>query len=125
MPGGSERRNGAVLNVGAVTMQLAIVIGGSGAVTSFKGFGATGVAKNGTGTYDITLNRKWGRVQCIHGSVQRAGAAAVLVPRTKATYTPSTTLQFETVVTAGTATDPASGDIIFLDVTFDDSNGIL
>lgn len=119
MPGGSEKRLPRCLNPGSVTMQLRITIGGSGAVTSTVGYGATGAAKNTTGVYDVTLDRKWGKVQSLKGSVIRA-AGANLTPILRADYSASTTLQFHTIIADGTSTEPSSGDIILLDVTFDD-----
>lgn len=122
MSGGSEKRDPKTLNIGAVTMQLRITIGASGAVTSTVGYGASSVAKNTTGVYDITLDRAWGKVQHLNGSVIRA-SGATLHPILRADYDPASvgkTLQFYTVIAAGTATEPSSGDIILLDVVFDD-----
>lgn len=117
---GGEKRQPLCLNPGSVTMCLKITIGASGAVTSTVGYGASAVAKNTTGVYDVTLDRKWGAVQHIDGSVQRA-SGATLHPRLAAAYSASTTLQFQTVIAAGTATEPSSGDVIFLYVIFDDA----
>jgi hypothetical protein len=122
MSGGSQKRQPLCLNPNETAMRLKILIGASGAVTSTTGYGAVSVAKNTTGTYDITLDRKWPAVQYIDGSVQRA-SGATLHPRLAATYDPAsvgTTLQFLTVIAAGTATEPSSGDVIYLTVIFDD-----
>lgn len=98
--------------------RLQIVIGASGAVTSVAG-GPVTVAKNTTGVYDITLPRKFTKVRHFSGRVHRASGAD-LTPRLAAQYTPSRTLTFSTIVTAGTATEPSSGDFIDLDIVFFD-----
>lgn len=95
-------------------LRLAITIGAAGAVASFRGTGASAVARTGAGTYEITLDRAWPSVHGLHGAVQRA-SGAVLTPRKKAAYDPAThgrKLAFEVVVAAGTATDPSSGDVV-------------
>jgi len=112
-----DRHNQYVNSPGTDAVELAITIGASGAVSSVAGKGGFTVAKNTTGVYDITNPHKFTAVRYFEGSVQRA-SGATLHPRLEATYTPSTTLQFKTVVAAGTATEPSSGDIVFVRVVF-------
>ncbi len=103
---------------GLVVLDLKIAIGASGAVSSVKGYGAS-CAKNTTGVYDLTLDRGYARIISFDGSCL-AASGALNHPVLKADYTAgSTTLQFQTCVQAGTATEPASGDFILLTIVFD------
>ena len=112
-----DRHNQYCNSPGTLAVELAITIGASGAVSSVAGKGGFTVAKNTTGVYDITNPHKFTSVRYLDGSVQRA-TGATLHPRLEATYTPSTTLQFKTVVSAGTATEPSSGDIVYVRIVY-------
>lgn len=100
-----------------IAVELAITIGASGAVTSTAGEGGFTVAKNTTGVYDITLPHKFTAVRFLGGNVLRA-SGATLHPRQSAVYAGASTVQFSTVIAAGTATEPSSGDVIQLRVVF-------
>jgi hypothetical protein len=105
---------------GLVSLRLKITIGSSGAVSAYEGYGGVPVL-NTTGIYDITLDRGHGKLYCFTGSVIRASGSA-LQPILRADYTVgSTTLEFYTVVDAGTATQPSSGDIIVIEAVFRDA----
>lgn len=107
------------MNPGEVHLKLKIPIGASGAVGTVDGFGVVSVAKNTTGVYDITLDRGYVKLLYFDGSCI-AATGALNHPVLKTDYTSgSTTLQFQTVVQAGTATEPANGDTILLDIVFD------
>lgn len=109
------------LSPGTVDLDLKITIGASGAVSAVSGYGQDGVAKNNTGIYDVTLDRGYNALRCLVGSVQTANTTAASLEVRPVAYTAgSTTLEFRTIVDAGTATEPASGDVIFLHVVFDE-----
>lgn len=113
------KRQDASLNPGQVRIDLKIPIGASGATGTIVGRGATCV-KNTTGVYDLTFDRGFKRLVSFDGSCI-AAAGALNHPVLKADYTAgSTALQFQTVVQAGTATEPASGDKILLTIVMDD-----
>jgi len=106
---------------GTSEMDLRITIGGSGAVSSVAGHGQDGVAVGATGVYNVTLERGYNSLRYCAGSVMTANATAVALEVRPVAYTAgSTTLTFRTIVDAGTATQPASGDVIFLHVVFDE-----
>ncbi len=114
-----SKRYSVCLNPGMVLLSLKIPIGASGAVGTMHGIGVT-CAKNTTGVYDLTLDRGYQRLISFNGTCI-AATGAINHPQLKADYTAaSTTLQFQTLVQAGTATEPASGDTIMLDIVFDE-----
>ncbi len=107
------------LNPGECYLNVKIPIGATGATGTVVGKGIVSVAKNTTGVYDIVLDRGYKQLVSFDGSCI-AATGALNHPVLKADYTPgSTALQFQTVVQAGTATEPASGDIILLDIIMD------
>ena len=105
---------------GVEKLSLYIPIGASGAVGTMHGFGAT-CAKANTGIYTLTLNKGYARVLGFYGTVHRAnGTNVIMVPRLPADYTAGAlTLNFETVINSGVATEPSSGDFITLTIEFD------
>lgn len=114
------KRIARTMNPDECWLHLRIPIGASGATGTVVGFGVTAVAKNTTGVYDITLDRGYAKIVSFDGSII-AASGALNHPVLKADYTAgSLTLQFQTCVQAGTATEPASGDIILLDICFSD-----
>lgn len=113
-----NKRFARTMNPEEVWLHVKIPIGASGATGTIVGYGVTAVAKNTTGVYDITLDRGYAKLISFDGSCI-AASGALNHPVLKADYTAgSATLQFQTCVQAGTATEPASGDIILLDICF-------
>jgi hypothetical protein len=104
---------------GERVLKLAIPIGSAGAVGTVKGYGQDAVAHTTTGVYTITLDRGHGELRCFSGSVQRTNVADVIMDVRPNTYTAgSTSFAVYTVINAGTATDPASGDVLYVTATF-------
>lgn len=107
-------------------LRLQLVFGSSGAVASFKGFGLSDAAPPiltpaGTGSYTITLDRPTFGLVGFKAAWKRATATAPL-QLDLLTDNSATTgiLIFESKVAAGTLTNPASGDVLYLDLTIDE-----
>ena len=117
----SNKYEQTCLSPGTVKLDLKLTIGASGAVSTVNGYGQDGAAKNTTGIYDVTLDRGYNALRCLTGSVQTANVAATALFVRPVAYTAgSTTLEIATIVNAGTATEPASGDVILLTAVFDE-----
>ncbi len=89
-----------------------VTIGGSGAVASQSNLPDIGVARTGAGTYSITFTIPAPDWEFYPGIKSAAGTVV-----TASLTAESPTAGTATLVTrnaAGTATDPASGDVIFL-----------
>ncbi len=115
----TDKRMGRSLNNGEVHVCGTIAIGASGATGALTGCkGIVSVTKNTTGVYDIVLDRGYAKLFKFDGC-SIAATGALNHPVLKTIYVAgSTSLQFQTVVQAGTATEPASGDYIMLDMVF-------
>lgn len=115
----TDARMQRALNNGEIHIRATIPIGASGATgTIVGGKGIVSVTKNTTGVYDIVLDRGYAKLFYFDG-ICIAATGALNHPVLKTGYTAgSTSLQFQTVVQAGTATEPASGDSIMLTIVF-------
>lgn len=93
---------------------------GSSAVASYKAKDVT-VARANTGRYTITLPKNYRAITAFYGSFTDA-SGAILFPilRTSAVDTTGI-LTVETVTETGTATDPTSGDVLYLTVAVSDN----
>jgi len=108
------------LNPGQVRADISILIGASGAVTSYKGQGlkVTPVLAT-TGTYTLTTEKGYAALIGAKGSVRNATGTNVLFPVVTGAYA-SGVLTVETRLAAGTVTNPASGSYIDLELIFDE-----
>lgn len=123
MPREAARQDKA-LNAGQVRMNIALTIGASGAVSSFKGAGladASPPVRASAGTYTITLDRQYaGGLVGFGGGFKRAAGATLQPTITSGDGSSSAVLTVQTQVAAGTATDPSSGDVVYLEFVFDE-----
>lgn len=107
-----------VLGTDLVCYAGGMSVGGTGAVSSSRGFGAT-IARTGTGVYTITFDEKWPYVQAFFASENNDTNAAIPHLTSTWSYSSSTgviTVTFREAI-AGNATDPNDGaDISFLAV---------
>lgn len=89
---------------------------GSSAVASYKGQ-ALAFERNSAGNYDLTLPMPYLKVLSLEQGWKRA-SGAILQARLVDVSAIGTTgvLVLETVVNAGTATDPSNGDVLYLTV---------
>jgi PKD repeat protein len=104
-----------------------VVVGASGAVTSFKGAGVASVVRNSTGNYTITLSATYQRLLFASGTVVNATAtsvAAVQVFQAAATvqssFKSTGAITVQLLDFAGAAVDAPSGSHLWfkLDVRF-------
>lgn len=111
---------------GGVHVRLALLIGATGAVTSTKGPGLSDAVlpaaiRTAAGQYTLTLDRQWRSLIGFRGTVKPIGAGAVLFPViASGDGVASTAIVIETRLAAGTATDPANGDIVYLHFIFNE-----
>lgn len=90
---------------------------GSGAVASYRSKDAT-FARSTTGTFTVTLPKAYREIVSFGGGFKDAtGAPLTLVISDESTLGTTGVVTFESRVAAGTATDPASGDKLYLSLT--------
>ncbi len=121
----SYYRNVNHLEVDLVKLFGSVVIGASGAVTSFQGGGILSVAKESTaGQYTITLSDRFAAFLMAKFAV--VGASALAVAQVQVLETPSTfqaSIKSDGAITiqcldfAGAAVNPASGAEIMFNFT--------
>lgn len=114
---------------GQVHLRLGITFGTSGAIASFFGFGlndAVPPVVSPTGTLTIALDRPTQRLVGFKASWKRAtGVAPLMVDLlTDNSGAAAASLVFEMKVAAGTLTNPASGDTLFLALTIDEEGQV-
>lgn len=107
------------MHVMPVMMDTTILIGATGAVTSFVGSAIQSVVRNGTGLYTITMqaNTNFTRLYAAMGSMQSpvSGLSGVLAieiqnaPNASVATKAGAILQVKTLDAAGALVDPASG----------------
>lgn len=109
-----------------VILDCEILVGTSGAVTSFKGNGVASVTRNSAGSYTLALNQPYNSCILVIGGMQAATAAisgisaveCQNVPSTSVSSTSAPSLTITTLaatsssVTTLIATDPASTSTI-------------
>lgn len=109
-------------NPGCVRIDLKLTIGGTGAVTAFRGMWLKDSAppvRASAGQYTITLDRPVRDLVGFGGSMLQQGTE-ILEP-VILTDASSTTgiITIQTRNGSGAATDPTSGDVIYLGLTLD------
>lgn len=111
----------------AVVLRPAISIGNSGAPTIVPGtgMGIASVVHNSAGDYTITLSHAFANLMMIN-HVINSGASAPAAPSLyiKTNNVAVSAAPMVRVVTnvGGTATDPASGEILILEIVLNDSS---
>lgn len=105
-------------NPGQQSCRLKVTFTASSVVSASKGRGAT-AAKTATGTIRVTFNKKWNALAGYSaGWFTATGAALGPVIVTDALRA-SGYVDIELRASTGTPTDPASGDVLFLDFMLD------
>lgn len=113
------------MHVSPVMMDCQILIGATGAVTSFTGAGVASVTRQGTGLYRITMQAQtnFPKLYSSAASMQSpvsglSGITAIEIANapnaTVSQFTPTTggVLNIKTLAPAGTLADPAVGSIV-------------
>ena len=127
----ANRRFGSQFRFGFERMPVSLfaklTFGSSGAVTLTHGLGIKSVVKNSTGDYTITLQDNYNSLMCVkhvYDETSNSGTAP-LAPSMfiKNNAVTSTTPTIEIVLnSAGTATNPASGEILLLEIILNNSS---
>ena len=120
---------GRDMSPGLVHLYVQLTIGAAGAVTRVRGFGlsdATPPVRNSAGNYTITLDQRYGGAFVgFTGAMKQATGVAALIPRRiSGNGNDNEAIVIETSVAAGTVTDPASGDEMYLCFVIDE-NGLV
>lgn len=114
-------------NPGQVSVEIALTIGNSGVVASAKGQGLADLApyRSAQGQYTINLLRQYrGGLVGFRSGMKRAAGATLQADIASGDGSASTTLVVETRVAAGTATDPANGDVLYLEFVLDETGQV-
>lgn len=112
---------------GIVIAPIIITYGASGAVASVQGPYAVSASKTGTGQVTIVCDRRFRKFMGIDGSWKLAGATqafTVNVTAASGDAVTTDTLIYETKNVA-TATDPATGDVLFLYLMWNETQAVL
>lgn len=100
------------------------ITGASGAIGTKVGFGLDDQAppaRTAAGTYRLTLDKACKRLVDLKVSFKRATGTAVLhADHISGDASTSRDIVFETKVAAGTPTDPASGDVLYITLVIDE-----
>ncbi|WP_394825032.1 hypothetical protein [Pendulispora albinea] len=110
------------LNPGTVALELALVIGPGGSVSTFRGMGTEEgkpPRRTGPGQYTITLDQLYlGLVGFEPGMKRPAGVA--LVPTLRTENVSASPIVVVETLNGSTATDPNPGDVVFLKFKLDE-----
>lgn len=101
---------------GAVDFYVAVTLGVAVVSTYFGGCMVT-VARNSAGNYTITLPKVYRTLLMFEGGMQQASGATLQPTLVSETLNTDGKLIVETRVAAGTATEPATGNKMFLKFT--------
>lgn len=115
----------STLEPGVVRLFAEVAIGSSGAATLTRGRGISSVAKSTTGVYLVTLADKYTRVLAVQASAKNASTfpnAPFVFQSAADTVSTNKTLTLTTCAASGTsgalvATEPASGNVYYLEIT--------
>lgn len=106
----------------SVRLYAEIAIGATGAPTITKAAGITSISRTSAGLYVLTLDSSYNRLLAFLGNIQDATGIEDLYVRLKSNdVAGAKTITFTTLTTT-TATDPASGDSLFLEIVLKNSS---
>lgn len=108
---GSERSNFA-----EVERFHVIVTFGTSSVATVQTRGVVSFVRDNAGEYTLTLPRQYRQLVSVHGSWYRPSGATLQLDVDSSALTTAGTLDLESRVAAGTATDPSGSDILYLTV---------
>lgn len=95
-----------------------VAIGASGAPTLTSGLGITSIVRDSAGKYTVTLDSKYTRLMAFHATLQSATVADLNIQQVSSDVNGAKTVVFHCVAVDGdgapAATDPASGNKLFL-----------
>lgn len=97
-----------------------VAIGGTGAPTLTSGLGITSISRVSAGKYLVTLNDKYVRLMSASAIVLKTAGEDITVQLSAQDVAGAKTVTF-LCKTAATATDPASGDVLFIRIDLKNS----
>lgn len=97
------------------TLFAKITIGASGAPTLTGGLGVASIARTSAGLYKLTLSDAYPTLLFVKGIVLSATAEDITFQVKAEAVATTKVIDFFTL-TGGTATDPASGDVLLLEI---------
>lgn len=106
---------------GVTDLFVKLTVGATGAVSAVSGYGVSGIARNSTGNYTITLDRKYKKLLCVNDVLVQATPQGIR-PTVKADGVSSAgTIQVEFNTGAGVATELTSGTIALFKISVGDT----
>lgn len=93
-----------------------IVTFGSSAVATVQTREVSSFSRDNAGEYTLTLPRIYRQLVSVHGAWYRPTGATLQLDVDSSSLSTDGSLDLETRVAAGTATDPTAGDILYLTV---------
>lgn len=109
-----------------VRLYAHVTFGASGAPTLERGLGITSIVRNSAGKYTITLADNYNRMlgadmMQLTGASAAAAPVCTIVSQAVSNSTPTLVLQYRAIDNI-TATDPASGEELFLEIALSNSS---
>ena len=111
-----------VIEQGVTTLYAKLVVGSTGAVTSFGGYGIGILARNATGNYTITLDRKFKKLLNLNDTLIQATPQGLNATVENDNVASAGTIVLEFNTSAGTATELSSGTIVLFAITVADTS---
>ena len=109
------------LDTQPVDIYVKVEMAAAGAIESFSGNGVSSVAKGGTGILDITLQDKYNKLLMADAMLLSSSAKDFSFQIEQEAVASAGTLSVFMNV-AGTETDPADGDLVYLRLTVKNSS---
>lgn len=106
-----------------VKIYAEVAIGSSGAPTLTRGQGVASISRSTNGTYLVTLSDSYNVLMGFTANILQASSQDLYPKLIAETIGSAKTVTFETL-TGATPTDPASGSVIFMEITVKNSSVI-
>ena len=106
---------------GVTSIYAKLVVGATGAVTSYSGYGISLVARNATGNYTITLDRKYKKLLNFNDTLIQATPQGLRCTIEGNNVASAGTIVLEYNTDAGTATELSNGTIVLFCITVADT----
>jgi hypothetical protein len=111
-----------VIEQGVTTLYCKLVVGATGAVTSYAGYGIDNLVRNATGNYTITLDRKFKKLLGIHQTIIQATPQGLEMTVEGDNVASAGTIVLEFNTDGGTATELSSSTIVLFAITVADTS---
>ena len=111
-----------VIEQGVTTLYCKLVVGATGAVTSFAGYGISNLVRNAAGNYTITLDRKFKKLLNLNDTLIQATPQGLNATVENNNVASAGTIVLEFNTSAGVATELSSGTIALFAITVGDTS---